>query len=124
MWETKTVLVSLSIILLVAANFCIYEVHTEKKVGHHSKIKSQSPCKNKDKKYCLNSGECYYLVDEDIVGCNCTWLMKEHVAKITCSGVKLEFQIRSIEKKFYPNLSGLKTFSTKSKTLWKENFKI
>ena len=41
-------------------------------MGHHSKIKKQGPCKNEYKKYCLNGGECYYLVDEDIVGCYCT----------------------------------------------------
>ena len=47
-------------------------MHTENKVGHHSKIKSQGPCENEYKKYCLNDGECYYLVGEDTVGC--TWL--------------------------------------------------
>ena len=72
MCETKAVLVS--ILLLVAASFCIYQDHTENKVGHHSKIKSESPCEKEYKKYCLNAGECYYLVDEDTVGCNCTWL--------------------------------------------------
>ena len=44
------------------------------KVGHHSKIKSQGPCENEFKMFCLNGGDCYYLVDEDIVGCNCIWL--------------------------------------------------
>ena len=43
-------------------------------MGHHSKIKSQGPCENEYKKFRLNGGECYYVVDEDIVGCNCTWL--------------------------------------------------
>ena len=74
MCETKAIVVSISIILLLAASFCKYQAHTVDKVGHHSKIKSQCPCKNECKKYCLNGGECYYLVDEDIVGCNCTWL--------------------------------------------------
>ena len=77
MSETKPVVVSISIILLVAASFCIYQAQTENKVGHHSKIKSQGPCKNEYKKYCLNGGECYYLVDEDDVGCNCTWFYGE-----------------------------------------------
>ena len=77
MYQTKAVVVSISIILLVAASSCIYQDHTENKVGHHSKINSQGPCENKNKKYCLNGGECYYLVDEDIVGCNCTWLNGE-----------------------------------------------
>ena len=74
MCEIKAVVVSISIILLVAASFCIYQPQTENKVGHHSKIKSQGPCENEYMKYCLNGGECYYVDDEDIVGCNRTWL--------------------------------------------------
>ena len=73
MCETKAVTVSISLILLVAASFGIYQAQTEIKVGHQSKIKSQGPCENEYKKYCLNGGECYYLVDEDIVSCHCTW---------------------------------------------------
>ena len=74
MCEIKAVVLSISIILLVASSFCIYQIQAENKVGHHSKIKSQGSCENEYKKYCLNGGACYYLVDEDIVGCNCTWL--------------------------------------------------
>ena len=74
MCEIKAAVLSISIILAVAASFCVYQAQTENKVGHRSKIKSQGPCENEYKKYCLNGGECYYLVDEDIVGCNCTWL--------------------------------------------------
>ena len=74
MCETKANLVSIPLIFMVAASFCIYEAHTVNEVGHHSKVKSQGPCKNEYKKYCLDGAECYYLVDEDIVGCNCTWL--------------------------------------------------
>ena len=74
MCETKALVVSLSTILLVAASFCIYQAHTENKVGHHSKIKSQGHCKSDYKKLCLNGGDCYYLVDEAFEGCNCTWL--------------------------------------------------
>ena len=77
MCDTKTVVVSISIFLLVAANFCIYQAHTGNKVGHHRKTKSQGPCENEYKKYCLNGGECYYLVDEDNAGCNCTWFYEE-----------------------------------------------
>ena len=65
MCETKAVVVSIPLILLVAASFYIYQAHTENEVGHHSRIKSQGP---------LNASECYYLVDEDIVGGDCTWL--------------------------------------------------
>ena len=74
MCAMKAIVVSISLILLVAASFCIYQAHTEKKLGHKNKIKSQGPSDNKYKKFCLNGGDCYYLVDEDIVGCNCIWL--------------------------------------------------
>ena len=74
MCETKAVVVSISLFLLVAASFWIYQAQTENKVGHRSKIKSQGPCENEYKKYCMNGGKCYYPVDEDIVGCNWTWL--------------------------------------------------
>ena len=37
--ETKAVVVSISLILLVAAGLCIYQAQTENKVGHHSEIK-------------------------------------------------------------------------------------
>ena len=74
MCETKAVVVLISLILLVAAGFGKYEALTEYKVGHQSKIKSQGPCEKEYKKYCLNGGDYYYLVDEVIVGCNCTWL--------------------------------------------------
>ena len=74
MCQTKAVALLISIFLLGAANFSKYQAHAENKVGHHSKINSQGPCENEYKKYCLNGGECYYLVDEDIVACNCTRL--------------------------------------------------
>ena len=71
MCQTETV--STVVALLLAANgCCIYQVISEKKVGHLIEIKSESPSKKEYKKYCLNGGECYYLVDEDIVSCNCT----------------------------------------------------
>ena len=74
MCETKAVLVWISILFLVAAILCIYQAQIENKVGHQGQIKSESPCEKEYKKYCLNGGECYYLVDEKIVGCNCTWI--------------------------------------------------
>ena len=74
MCQTKALVISISILVLVAASFSIYQVYTENKVGHHSKIKSQGLCESEYKKYCLNDGECYYLVDDNIVGCNCTWV--------------------------------------------------
>ena len=74
MGETKAVVLSISLILLIAASFCIYQADTENKEGQHRAIKSESPCEKEYKRYCLNGGECYNLLDEDIVACNCTWL--------------------------------------------------
>ena len=70
MCETKTVSI-VAVLLLAAAGF--YTCQVKPKVGHYSEIKSESLCENEYKKYCMNEGECYYLADEDIVGCNCTW---------------------------------------------------
>ena len=75
MCEIKTVLI-VAALLLTATGFWIYQVHSAKKVGHHSEIKSEFLCERKDKKYCLNGGDCYYLVDEDSLACNCTWLYR------------------------------------------------
>ena len=72
MCEIKTVII-IAALLLAATGFCIYQLNSEKKVRHHSEIKSESPCENQYKKYFLNVGECYYLVDENIVACKCTW---------------------------------------------------
>ena len=73
MCEIKTVLI-VAALLLTVTGFCIYQTNTEKKVGHHSEIQSESPCEKGYKKYCWNGGECFYLDDEGIVACNCTWL--------------------------------------------------
>ena len=73
MCEIKTVLI-VAALLITVTGFCIYQTKTEKKVGHQSEIKSEGPCEKEYKKYCLNGGECFYLVDEDFVACNCTWM--------------------------------------------------
>ena len=73
MCEIKTILVSVCLILLVTAGFCMHWVYPEENVGQHKEIKNQNPCENEYKKHCMNGGECYYLIDEGIVGCNCTW---------------------------------------------------
>ena len=73
MCEIKTVSI-VAVLFLVAAGFYTYQVDSETKVGQHREIKSESPCEKEYKKYRMNGGECYYLVDEDIVACNCTWL--------------------------------------------------
>ena len=93
MCETKAVVVSISLILIVAATFCIDQAHTEIKVGHHSKIKSHGPCENEYRKSCLNGRNCYYLVDDDIVVCNCTWMYGESDVKSTYGGTRLDFKI-------------------------------
>ena len=76
MCEMKTVLI-VAVLLLAVTGFCIYQEKTEnseKKVEHHSEIKSEGPCEKEYKEYCMNGGECFYLVDEDIAACNCTWM--------------------------------------------------
>ena len=70
MCEVTTVLSAAT--LLLAAGFCICQVNLERKVGQNSHLKSESPREKVYRVYCLNGGECYYLIDEDIVGCNCT----------------------------------------------------
>ena len=49
MCETKAVVVSISLILLIAARSCIYQAHTENKVGQHREIKTESPWKKSAK---------------------------------------------------------------------------
>ena len=73
MCENKTV-IFVAVLLLAGTGFRIYQVNSEKKAEHHSRLKSGSTCEKHYNKNCLNGGECYYLVDEDIVACNCTWL--------------------------------------------------
>ena len=70
MCEIKTVII-VAALLLAATVFCICQV--KPKVEHHSEIKSEGPCEKEYKKSCMNGGECFYLVAEDIVACNCTW---------------------------------------------------
>ena len=72
MCEIKTVL-AVAALLIATTGFCRFQVISEAKVGHPSEFRSESPCEKEYKKYCLNGGECHYLVDEDIVDCNCTW---------------------------------------------------
>ena len=60
MCEIKTVLI-VAVLLIAAAGFNTCQVNP--KVEQHSEIKSESPCEKEYKKYCMNGGECYYLVD-------------------------------------------------------------
>ena len=71
MCEIKTALI-VAALLLAATGFCIYQVNP--KVEHHSEIKSEGPCEKEYKEYCLNGGDCYHPVDEDIVAGKGTWL--------------------------------------------------
>ena len=43
MCEIEIVLIVV-VLLLAVTGFCIYQVKSEKKVGHNSEIKSESPC--------------------------------------------------------------------------------
>ena len=76
MCELKSVLIAAA--LNLAFGFCINQVNSEKKVGHNSHLpcgtQSENPCEKEYRGYYLNGGECYYLIDDDIVGCICTWL--------------------------------------------------
>ena len=55
-FKKKTDMCGIEIVFIVAvshlgaAGFCIYQVNSEKKVGHHSEIKSESPCKKRIQK--------------------------------------------------------------------------
>ena len=71
MYEIKSV-IFVAVLLIVAAGFYTYQVNP--KVGQHREINSESPCEKEYEMYCMNGGDCYYLVDEDIVACNGTGL--------------------------------------------------
>ena len=116
MCQTKTVLVPLSLNLLVAAGFSIYQTLTESKVVHHSEIKSQGPCENEYKKNCLNGGECYYLFGKDNVGCDFTWLKGAKRCQKKYGGMTLEFEAKN-EKLLIQNLTRGNFFKLKSDTL-------
>ena len=92
----KTVIVAT--VLLLAAGFCMYQVNSEKKKGHHSEIKSEPPCEKEYKKYYLNGGECYYLVYEDIIGCNCPWLYGENRCKKFIWWTQVKYSIRNLTR--------------------------
>ena len=51
MCELKTVL-SVAALFLASTGFGTYQANSEKKVGHCSEIKSESPCGKEYKKYC------------------------------------------------------------------------
>ena len=104
MCEMKTVLVSFCLILLVTASFCMYWVYAEKKVGQKSEIKIQNPCEKEYKKNWLNGGECYYLIDEDIVGCN--GFMEENVVTDSCGGLRWDFKLNC----FFTNSNAFQNF--------------
>ena len=71
MCEIKTVLI-VAVLPIAAAGF--YTCQVNPKVEQHSEIKSESPCEKEYKKHCMNGGEFFYLVDEGIAACNCTWM--------------------------------------------------
>ena len=74
MCENK-ILLLVAAILLTASGFCKYQVNSENKLTHHCEFKSERPCDKEERKYCLNGGECYYLISESSMGCKCTWFL-------------------------------------------------
>ena len=71
MCEMKFVLI---VAVLVLAAACFYTCQVKPKVEKHREIKKEAPCEKEYKKYCMNGGECFHLVDEGFVACNCTWM--------------------------------------------------
>ena len=89
MCEKKTDLVSVCLILLVRASFCMYWVCPEKNVVQNSGIKIKNLCESGYKKYCLNGGECYYLINEDTVDTVIVHgFLEENVVKNKCDGLR------------------------------------
>ena len=89
----KTFLVSVCSFLLVTASFCMYSVYPEKNVGQYSEINFQIPCENEYKMFCLSGGKSFHLVDEDIVGCNCTWFYGGKPGENVCGGLRWDFKL-------------------------------
>ena len=52
MCEIKTVLIAAAL-LLAASSFCIYQVKSDKKVGHHREIESENLCEKRVQKVLL-----------------------------------------------------------------------
>ena len=100
MCETNSVVLSISILLLLEASFCIYLAHTENKMGHYSQVKVKFLAK-KGTRSVVWTGEGYYPVDEDIAGCNCTWLFGKKKSHI----VGLSWKIQEDEKTLIQNLT-------------------
>ena len=117
MFETKAVLVSISLVLLVAASFCLYQAHTEDKVGHHSEVKSQGPCENEYKKFCLKGSECFYLGDEDFVGSKCTWLYGRKGCEVHMGRLRASLKFKKTERLSIQSLTGRTNFNSNSDTL-------
>ena len=76
----------------------------QKTVGSHSEVKSQSPCENENKKFFINGGKCFYILDEDIASCNFSGCIEEKAIKILCGWTNLEFNTRTEEKFSFQNM--------------------
>ena len=59
-------------------------------MGLNSGINSHF-CEDEYKTYCLEGGECYHLVDEDIVGLGVHDCLEENALKVARNGVRLDF---------------------------------
>ena len=58
------------IIIFTGSSKCLHISSTYRE--QNSENKTQCPCENEYKKYWLKGGKCCYLVDESIVGYNCS----------------------------------------------------
>ena len=52
--------------IVITTGLFIYQVRTTEKVGRNS-----DPCIEEYKDYCMNEGECFSHVEENIIGCLC-----------------------------------------------------
>ena len=52
--------------IVITTGLFIYQVRTTEKVG-----RNPDPCIEEYKDYCMNEGECFSHVEENIIGCLC-----------------------------------------------------
>ena len=62
----------------------------------------------------MNGSDCYYLVDEDIVACNCLWLHGGERCEKTSGGLREIVQNLTRCKKLIRKLTRRKEFNSKS----------
>ena len=58
--------ITVALIIVMTASLFIYQVKTTEKVE-----RDHGPCVEEYKGYCLNGGDCFSYVGENVVGCLC-----------------------------------------------------